>query len=60
MLNSDMINTDLIILHSIDLLYNTAKQHEQHKTYDKNKLKLNIWDKEISESLEANKLAYKT
>lgn len=56
MLNSDMINIDLIILHSIDLLYNTAKQH---KTYDKNKLKLNIWDKEISESLEANKLAYK-
>lgn len=34
-----IINIDLIILHSIDLLYNTAKQLDQHKTYDKNKLK---------------------
>ncbi|CAG2253597.1 DHRS11 [Mytilus edulis] len=58
-LNSDKVNIEVITLQAMDLLSNTAKQLDQKKTYGKNKLKLNVWNKEISESLEANKLAYK-
>ncbi|CAC5411213.1 unnamed protein product [Mytilus coruscus] len=58
MLNFNRIDIELITLQSMDLLSNTAKQLDQQKTYGKNKLKLNVWNKEISESLEANKLAY--
>ncbi|CAC5414584.1 unnamed protein product [Mytilus coruscus] len=59
MLNFDRIDIELITLQAMDLLSNTAKQLDQQKTYGKNKLKLNVWNKEISESSEANKLAYK-
>ncbi|CAC5386776.1 unnamed protein product [Mytilus coruscus] len=59
MVNSDIINIELIILQAMNLLSNTAKQLDQQKTDGKNKLKLNIWNEEISESLAANKLAYK-
>ncbi|XP_063427215.1 uncharacterized protein LOC134710750 [Mytilus trossulus] len=58
-LNSDKVNIEEITLQAMDLLSDTAKQLDQKKTYGKNKLKLNVWNKEISESLEANKLAYK-
>ncbi|CAC5380223.1 unnamed protein product [Mytilus coruscus] len=60
MLNSGIINIELIILQAMNLLFNTAKQLDQQKTNGKNKLKLKIWNKEISESLAANKLAYTT
>ncbi|VDI59380.1 Hypothetical predicted protein [Mytilus galloprovincialis] len=58
-LNFDKVNIEVITLQAMDLLSDTAKQLDQKKTYGKNKLKLNEWNKEISESLEANKLAYK-
>ncbi|CAG2193589.1 unnamed protein product [Mytilus edulis] len=59
MLENDNESIDQIIKDTTNLMSETAKKVSKQKTYGKNKLKLNIWNKEIADALKANKHAYK-
>ncbi|CAG2246891.1 unnamed protein product [Mytilus edulis] len=59
MLENDNESIDQIIKETTNLMSETAKKVSKQKTYGKNKLKLNIWNKEIADALKANKQAYK-
>ncbi|CAC5367026.1 unnamed protein product [Mytilus coruscus] len=55
---TDIISKE-IIRYTHMLEDDNLKKVSKQKTYGKNKLKLNIWNKEIADALKANKQAYK-